>query len=114
MRRDLTQPILDLNEKTIPHPQREGEHYTLCDVALSALMASYEDEKSLTGKDKADRMQLALKINKRPKEVDLTVEQLALLKQLIGKGFGPLVVGRAYELLEQEPKLADKDVVGNG
>lgn len=105
MRRDLTQPILDLNDKEIPNPQREGVSYQLLDVALSALLAAHEDERSLTGKEKADRFALALRINQRPDAVSLTAEQLTLLKTLIGKGFTPLVVGRAYELLEQEPHV---------
>lgn len=103
MRRDFTLPICNLNGEPI---NEDGKPVTLCTVALSALLASFPDEQSLSGAEKVNRMQLALKINKRPREVDLTVEQLALLKTLIGKGFGPLAVGRAYELLEAEPKLA--------
>jgi hypothetical protein len=104
MRRDFTKLILDIDGNEISSPRIKEKAYDLCEVALQALLVSFDDEKALTGKEKADRMQLALKINKRPSEVDLTTEQLALVKLLIGKGFGPLVVGRSYDLLEQEPK----------
>lgn len=108
MRRDFTQLILDLHDKPVrmqtgPNPEDVTE-MTLGAIAMNALLGTYEDERSLTGKEKAERMQLALKINKRPSEADLTAEQLAKLKELIGKAYGPLIVGRAYELLEMEPK----------
>lgn len=102
MRRDFSLSILDLDGKEI---EEGGKKVTLCTVALSALLTTVPGE-SITGQDKADRMQLAMKINKRPREVDLTAEQMAMIKRLIGATFGPLAVGRAYELLEAEPKLA--------
>jgi hypothetical protein len=106
MRRNLEQPIYDLDGEAIIEPQSK-KPLTLTTVALNALLASYDDERALTGKEKAERMQLALKINKRPGEVDLTAEQLAKLKELIGKAYGALVVGRAYELLEMEPRAVE-------
>ena len=102
MRRNFDQPILDLNDNPVKDAQ--GTVFTLGVITMNALLMPYEDEKNLTGKDKAERMQLALKINKRMKEVDLTVEQLALVKTLVAKAYGPLIVGRAWELLELEPK----------
>lgn len=110
MRRDISQPLLDLDGK--PIVERDVP-VTLMTVALSALMAQFEDERALTGKEKADRYQLAMKINKRPGEVDLTAEQVSLLKLLIGKAYGPLVVGQAYEMLEQEPKAIAKKEATN-
>jgi hypothetical protein len=108
MRRNFEQPIHDINDQPIlPTGAEDGKYLLLTHVALNALLATYEDERSLTGKEKADRMQLALKINKRPKEVDITAEQLAKLKELIGKAYGPLIVGRAYEILEMEPKAVE-------
>lgn len=118
MRRNFDQPILDLWGKPIRPQNPKGEYIesaealTLTTVALNALLNTYEDERGLTGKEKADRMQLALKINAKPKETDLTAEQLAKLKELIGKAYGPLIVGRAYELLEMEPKVVEQPASG--
>lgn len=114
MRRNFDQPILDLWGKEVkPQNPQTGEYLadkpslTLTTVVLNAVLGSYEDERALTGKEKAERMQLALKINKNPKEVDLTAEQLAKIKELVGKAYGTLIVGRAYELLEMEPKAVE-------
>lgn len=103
MRKDFTLQLVDLDGNPLKNGDKPSD---LCFVALTALMATFDDERTLTGKEKADRYQLAMKINKRPKEVDITVEQLALVKQLIGKAFGPLVVGQAYELLENDRPVA--------
>lgn len=110
MRRNFDQPILDLWGKEIKPMDRNGKYIetepslTLATVACNALLAVLEDERTLTGKEKAERLQIALKINSRPKEVDLTVEQLAKVKELIGKACTTLICGRAFELLEMEPK----------
>lgn len=108
MRRNMEQVILDLNNEPVMDPLTK-KALTLTTASLNALLATYDDERGLTGKEKADRMQLALKINKRPSEVDLTAEQMTKLKELIGKAYGPLVVGRAYEMLEMEPRAVEKD-----
>lgn len=105
MKRDLRQKMFNLEGVELKN--EKGTPLTLCDVALNALLATFEDERALTGKEKADRYQLALKINKKPAEVDLTAEQMTLLKTLTGKAYGPLIVGQVYELLEQEPKVVD-------
>ena len=78
---------------------------TLCTfktVALNALLASFPDEQNLSGEDKFKRYQLAMKINANS-EVELSVEEAALIKQLVGKGFAPLVVGRMFEMIERTP-----------
>lgn len=79
-------------------PLLNGEQpLTLRDVATSALLATYPDE-AQEGEEKFKRFQLAVRIN-ADSSVDMTPEQAAKLKVLIGKGFGPLVVGPAYTLL---------------
>lgn len=101
MRRDLSQPCYTLDGTPIVNPDTQ-EAVPLFKYCLDALMANYKGEEALTGKQKVERYQLALKINKRPKEVDLTSDQLVMLKDLIAKAFGPLIVGQAYEVLEGE------------
>src|SRR5262245_9185528 len=103
MRRNFEQPILDLDDQPII-PTGGDKPLMLTTVALNSLLATFDDERALTGKEKADRLALALKIRKRPSEVDITAEQLAMVKHLIGKACTTLIVGRAYELLELEPR----------
>jgi hypothetical protein len=71
---------------------------TLRSVATAALMLPYQDEQSVGGEEKFTRYKLALRIN-ASESVELTPEEAAKVKQLIGKAFGPAVVGPAYELL---------------
>lgn len=100
MRRDFNHPILNLVGQ--PLLSENGELACLATVAINALLATFEDERSLPGVEKAQRMQLALKITANPREVEVSAEQLAKIKELIGKAFPPLIVGRAYELLETD------------
>lgn len=74
---------------------------TLRFVCTDALMASFEDERGLSGEDKLKRYLLASKIHQTT-DGEVTAEEVALLKLLIGKGFGPNVVGPAYLHLEQQ------------
>lgn len=81
---------------------------TLGFLVVEALLA--RSEKGLTGQNKAERFSLALKLNMGGK-VELKTESIALIKKLIGDdGFemsSPLIVGRAYELLEGKNNAAD-------
>jgi len=70
-------------------------------VAMDALMATLpgEERQPQDGQTKFKMWNLALKINKGGEvEID-TGDEVALLKERIGKGFGPLVVGPAYLML---------------
>lgn len=72
---------------------------TLADVSVRALMAVAQDEQNLAGEEKFKRFTLALKIKDGGK-IDLSAEDTAMLKKLIGKLYAPLVVGRAFPLLD--------------
>ncbi len=99
MKRDFQQPIVNLEGK--PLKDEDGKPVTLCSVALNALLASIPND-IVTGEAKAKRYALALKINDHPGDVNVTAEELTLLKEQIGKIYAPLVVGRAYDLLEEK------------
>jgi hypothetical protein len=94
----LTKKIVDLDGEEIKG--EKGEAFTLRDALISALMASYEVEKDLPGKDKLERYNLALRV-KRDEEINLTSEEIVLLKRLVGMAYGVLVVGQVYEELEK-------------
>lgn len=77
--------------------------FRLSDVACTALLAPYPDEKDLDGKTKIRRFKLAEKIaGANGAGVDLSVEDIADLKLLIGKAYAALIVGRAYQILDPE------------
>jgi hypothetical protein len=79
----------------------------LASIAVRALMAPFQDEQNLSGEDKFKRFALAMKV-KDGGEVPVSAEDIALLKKLIGKLYTPLVVGRAFPLLDPAEKAAAK------
>ena len=79
----------------------EGKQVQLKAVAINALLATYQDEQNLDGNEKLRRYKLAQAISAaNGGDADLSLEDATLLKNLIGKGFPPLVVGQVFALLE--------------
>jgi hypothetical protein len=94
---DLNQVLLDMNDE----PIKDGDkNATLRKVAIEALVASYQDESTLSGEEKLKRFELAMKVKNTPTPIDLTVEEVGTIKKLIGKAFGVLVVGQVWNMLE--------------
>lgn len=77
-----------------------GKTSTLKEVVIEALLAVFEDEKNLTGDEKLKRWELAKRVKSASGVLELSVEEVALIKKLIGKGYGVLVVGQAFSMLE--------------
>lgn len=75
---------------------------TLGAVAMSALLARLDGDDKLSGEKKAQRHSLAHQIVNASEPLELKVEDVALIKDLIGKGFGPNVVGPAWAALEKK------------
>ena len=93
MKINFNQPIKNIQGEEI-------KDLTLKTVSVEALLANFSDEQSLSGEKKAKRYVLATRIYANPEELDLTIEEIAKIKQLIGKGYGPLIVGQAWDMLE--------------
>lgn len=101
---DFSTPIKDLDGNDLVDPMTiagEGtvKVVTLARVAANALVQNYPDEAGLAGDVKVKRFMLALKVTGAG-ELDLTAEDVAVLKERIAKAYGPLVVGRAWALLD--------------
>lgn len=73
---------------------------TLKTVSQIALLAAFDDERGLSGDEKVKRFILAEKIGKKP-ICDLKAEEIAEIKKCIGKGYPPIIVGRAWSLLDK-------------
>ena len=69
------------------------------DVILNSLLVSFSDEMNLSGEEKVKRYALAMKVHKNAKP-DLSIDDLSLIKGLIGKMYSPLIVGQMWEILE--------------
>lgn len=105
MKRNLNAPILQLDGTEFPGKNKQ----TLQSVCFVALTTPQEDDGSLNAETKMSLYRLAQKIVKGG-EVELTAEEIALLKDRIGKVFVHVVVlGRAFELLEADASPAEID-----
>ena len=80
--------------------EKEAVNATLGRMMIESLLATFRDEENLSGDEKLKRWQLAIKIKNADVMVELTVEEVALVKKLIGKAYSTLIVGQVWELLE--------------
>jgi hypothetical protein len=83
----------------------DGAGLTLGTVAINALLGTYPDEQT-SGEEKFKRYQLAERISTAGAQ-EVSVEEVALIKRLIGKGYPPMVVGPAWLALENDPAPAE-------
>lgn len=96
MQVNFSAEIKDLSNLPI---KAEDRPLTLSSVCCNALMLTFNDEHSLPGDQKVRRFKLATMVVDGG-QVDLTAEDVAEIKKVVGKAYGPLIVGRAYELLD--------------
>jgi len=73
---------------------------TMRGVIVDALLGTYQSEPNLSGEDKLKRFELAVRLKAEDNPVDLSIEELQLAKQLIGKGYAPLISGQVWQMLE--------------
>lgn len=92
---DFNTAILDLNGQELI----AGEAGTIKAVCLQGLIATFPDEQDLPVGEKVKRFCLATKIAPGG-SIDLTCDEVGLLKMVVGKGFGPLVVGRVWAAID--------------
>jgi hypothetical protein len=96
MKIDFSAVIKDLDGDAVKDGEKDA---TLGRVACTALLATFADEPNLSAEDKVKRFRLA-EIASIAGEQEMKVDDVALLKKLIAKAFGPLVVARAYDIIE--------------
>jgi len=84
------------------------EAVTLRNICIGALLA--ETKNPVAGEIKFKRYQLATKIQSSEREINLSSDEIVMLKELIGQNFITLVVGRAYDLLEGGAAITNKSV----
>lgn len=108
---DLTQRFRDTDKSFITEPNVKPGNKEKCDgrdggpcmtlgsVIFQSLLATYNDEPGITGEEKFNRGRLAQKIQDQ-KAVDLTAEEVVLVKKLVGKLYTPIIVVQAYGMLD--------------
>jgi len=86
-----------LDGKHIEDPQNK-KPLTLKDICVSALLGNYDEK--IDGTEKVKRYMLATEIYKAKGNIDLSAEDISLLKKLIAIAFSTLVTGQAWEILD--------------
>jgi hypothetical protein len=107
---DFSTPLHQLDGSEFLGQDGKPAPITLGDVCEVALLASYKDEGDdiVSGKikiedfnkEKARRFGLAKKIHTANGDLQVTTDDIALLKKLIGKSYNALIMGQAWELLD--------------
>jgi len=99
MKINFSKVMLDLEQK----PLKEGDRdLTLGPICSNALLMPFPDETDLEGTEKVKRFRLAEKLYQGG-EVDVSPEEIVLIKKLASKAYAPLLVGRIYEVLDAGP-----------
>lgn len=100
MKINFSAVLLDMAGEPIPQDDRpNAKPATLGSVSCTALLAQFPDEQNLAAEIKVKRFRLAEAATKGG-EQDLPVDDVAELKRLLAKAFGPLIVGRAFDIIE--------------
>lgn len=94
----LDKGLKDLNDNEIFGVNQQAA--TLKGLSIDALCATFKDEEKLSGEDKLKRYELALKIKNSSEPATLSAEEVTLIKKLISKAYGTIIVGQAWTMLE--------------
>jgi len=76
---------------------------TIKSICVNSLMVNDPKER-INGEEKLKRYDLATKIFKSEGELELSAEEVVLIKKLVGDNMSTLVVGFVFRILEGEEK----------
>lgn len=103
---ELATEITDLDGNVLEKDgSKEGspkEKLTLGLVAVTALVTPVQSEQHLPAEERFKRGELAQRIYGKP-SADLKAEEVVMIKSVIGKLYSPLIVFRAWTLLDPPP-----------
>ncbi|RWN47187.1 MAG: hypothetical protein EOS03_12580 [Mesorhizobium sp.] len=91
-------PLLDLYGQKIT--DENGKETTLASCCVNALTLNFADETNLGGDVKLKRFLLAEKIADATVAIELTADETVMLKGVVAKAYGSLVVGRVYRAVD--------------
>ena len=106
---NFTHELLDLDDRKIKDEiamQANGGtpvSLTLGRACAHALCATFEDERNLSGEEKFQRGMLAVEVRDNA-AAELKAEKVTQLKKVLAKLYGPIVIYRAYPLLDPQEK----------
>jgi hypothetical protein len=73
---------------------------TVKTAILGSLMNPLPGDETMVADKKVALFKLALKVNDTAADCQLTAEEVAMIKERVGKGYPPLIVGRVFQLLD--------------
>ena len=101
---DFTQVLIGMDNKEIPNTGSDPKKpLTIGDVTVQALETLLDEDRKSTGAEKFHMDEIARKVYQNKKAV-LTAEQISMIKDRIGKVYGPLIVGAAWRVLDPAEK----------
>jgi len=91
-------PLTTFDGQTMKDNDGEGKAIdaTLKMAIVNGLLSPVQNEK---GVEKVKKYELARKVYSSD-EVDLTAEEITLIKERVGETFAPVIVGQCWEALE--------------
>lgn len=100
------EPLIDSSPVDERGRKKDGPtDVTLAQVARAALLGQHPDEQHLSGDEKYARYQLVGRIETGVRSgvpTELTPDELAKIRTLIGKAYGAAVVGPAFTVLDRD------------
>lgn len=96
MKIDLSRTMRNLDGSEI----QAEEQLTIRDAAITSLITLTEEDRGILPKAKFEYALLAQKIALCDGPVDLSADEIATIKERIGRGYSPLVVLNAWQWLE--------------
>jgi len=98
MKIDLTKQFFNLNGSEL---LENGQPLRLKDIAISCLLSMKEGE-NISAEEKVSRFSVAKSMyeTQTPEAFEIKIEDLSLIKKLIGADYYPIIVGQAYQFLE--------------
>ena len=120
MKVDLNIKLFSLKDQPLNTMEKVGDatvevQMTLGSVCYDAMLTLLSIDKGEAGKYREERWQLARRVVKAEiagEPIDLSTEEIVMLKKRIGEMYSPSIVGPTYELLEGKEEGKDND--GNG
>lgn len=98
---DFATVITDYDGNPVKQADKE---LTLRDLSIMALVTPFDDERSLPATDRFERGRLASVIHDAKEPITLKSQEVTMLKLVVGKAFTPLVVFRAFPLIDAAEK----------
>lgn len=105
MKINFNTPLIDVRDNTeLTYEKRKGDPtsevaLTLGVAAAEGLGALFDDERTLASSERLKRGVLIEQIFKRP-ECEISIEEANLIRDRIGRLYGPLVVVAAEKVLD--------------